>query len=308
MPQYVTLIEASKFHTEEMRESVVETVQVYSPLIEQLPVIEINNGFTYTYNEEVSNNGSGIAFRALNANYAPSVGMTIPKTESMAIFGGSADVDEKTEQQYPGTMARETRKKLKSMSLFFNNHFINGDVESDPKSFDGLKKRITASNTFSPAAPLDISASAANFLQFLELLDEAMDALFGEATHLFMNKTIRRKFTSGMRKAGVDVLGVEIDTLQRQQLTYRGARFAILDEDDQGNQILPMTEGDSANTCSIYPVRLSDLDGISGISNGGIGVDGPERVSGTKQDRVQIEAMMGLVVLGKAGARVSGIQ
>ncbi|MEV6775696.1 major capsid protein [Streptomyces syringium] len=65
-----------------------------------------------------------------------------------AILGGDADVDKfivQTRGNLNDRRAIQTAMKVKAASVHFADQFFNGDVEVNPKGFDGLRKRLLGS-------------------------------------------------------------------------------------------------------------------------------------------------------------------
>ena len=83
-------------------------------------------------------------------------------TESLKIFGGSSRVDRalvKTQGNLNNLRAIQDSMKAKAAALDFTKAFFKGDSSSDPKSFDGLERRLTGSQVIDASGATHISAA-----------------------------------------------------------------------------------------------------------------------------------------------------
>ncbi len=175
---------------------------------------------------------------------------------------------------------QQTDMKLESMSLDFNNYFINGDHATDVDGFEGLKKRISgmpsrqliAGCTTTTSANPTAATSDARY--FLDAWDKAFQrANGGRCDAIFCNEDLILGFGRIMRYlaiAGSNLLDVTKDTLDREFLTYKGA--PLIDtglKKDQSTEIITNTELDSSGggteCTSAYFVNFSEDKGLMGI-------------------------------------------
>ena len=136
----ITLTEAAKLSTTDLQKGVLETFVQTSPVLDRIPMLEIE-GNAYAYNSEATL--PGVEFRAVNGSYSESTGTVNQKSETLAILGGDADVDrfiQQTRSNLNDQRATQTAMKVKAISYKFQDTFINGDSSTDANSFDGLKK------------------------------------------------------------------------------------------------------------------------------------------------------------------------
>ena len=119
----------------------IETFGEYSPVLEDLPFVDVQ-GNSFKYNQEAVL--PGVEFRAVNDSYTESTGMVNQESESLVIYGGVVDVDRYL-QQVRGSIndqrALQTRLKVKALALGFTREFFEGDSTVDTNSFDGLQQR-----------------------------------------------------------------------------------------------------------------------------------------------------------------------
>ena len=86
----LTLAEASKLSNDMLLQGVVETIVKESPILQQLPFVEIvGNGLTYNQEKSLPD----IDFYDVGNTWAESTPTFEQKTANLKIMGGDADVD-----------------------------------------------------------------------------------------------------------------------------------------------------------------------------------------------------------------------
>lgn len=305
----VTLSEAAKLSQDDLQRGVVETFVLESVVLDRLPLIPIE-GNAYAYNEELTL--PGIAFRAVNAAYTESTGTVNPKSESLAILGGDADVDKfivQTRGNLTDQRATQTKLKVKAAVYSFQDSFINGDTGVDANAFDGLKTRLTGAQ---------VIAAATNGLQvitdghgFLDKVDEMIDAVKGTPDALYMNKAVKRQMASSARRLGF--YDRARDEFGRPTEYYNGILMEDIGDTAAGAQVLPQSETQGTNTdaASIYAVKFGEDESeqaVSGLTNGGIMVEDLGEISAKPVYRTRIEFYCGIAVFGKGAARLTGVR
>lgn len=289
----MTLLEASKLQTDPLKKGVIEIFPRTSPVLERLPMFPIA-GNSYTYNQE--DTLPGVSYRGINESYTPDTGIINPTTERLVILGGLSQVDRalvKTQGNLNNLRSIHDGMKAKAASLKFTRTFFKGDSSSSPKEFDGLEVRLIGDQV------IDAEGNTLS----LAYLDELIDAVQGGPDVLFMNKTMRRKVNTLMRSAGQAQETVS-DAFGRQINAYAGIPIGVIEDDNEGNQILDFTE--DGNTTSIYAVRFG-FEWLSGLQNGSLEVEDLGLVNGVFYTTL-LEWLVGLCVWHpKTAARLSGI-
>jgi hypothetical protein len=261
----LTLLEAAKTVQDPLARGVIEIFPRTSPVLERLPFFDVN-GQAYKYNREETL--PGIAFRGVNESYTESTGVLNPQVEQLFILGGISQVDRalvKTQGNVNNLRAIYDAMKAKAAALEFTKNFFKGDNATDPNEFDGLDLRLTGSQK--------IAAGNTNGGDELTLdkVDILLDAVQGGADVLFMNKTMRRKVNKLIRAAGQAQETVS-DAFGRQISAYAGVPIGVIEQDKDGNEILPFTEanpgGGVAASTSIYAVRFGVAEMVSGLQAG----------------------------------------
>ena len=195
----LTLAEAAKLSNDMLLQGVVETIIKDSPIIRELPFIEIvGNGLTY--NQE--NTLPSIDFYDVGDTWAESTPTFVQKTANLKIMGGDADVDnflKATRSNLQDLEAAIIELKAKALRDKFEETFIYGNATTSPKQFDGLRKLIdtgTASNQV-------IAAAASGATLTLSMLDQLIDAVKGgKPDILLMSRRSRRKINALVRASG----------------------------------------------------------------------------------------------------------
>ena len=310
----LTLVEAAKLSNDDLQRGVIETFVIESPVLDRLPLMEIQ-GNSYKYNEEATL--PGVEFRAVNAAYSESTGTVNQRSESLVILGGDADVDRflvQTRGNLNDLRAEQTAMKVKAAAYKYQDTFINGDTAVDANSFDGLKKRLTGAQVIA-AATNGLGPVTAGH-DFFDALDALIALVNGGPDALYMNASIRSKIlSSGRRLGGTDwmmaVFG-EGEGMTKRVPTYNGIPLLDIGTKADGTLIIPQTEtqGSSSVASSIYAVKFGRGEGdqaVSGLTNGGIDVRDLGEIDAKPVFRTRIEFYCGLGVFGgKAAARLTG--
>ena len=195
----LTLAEASKLSNDMLLQGVVETIVKDSPVLQQLPFIEIV-GNVLTYNQEKTL--PTIDFYDVGDTWAESTPTFEQKTASLKIMGGDADVDnflKATRSNIQDLEAAVVELKAKALRDKFEDTFIYGDSSVNAKQFDGLRKLIDTTT----AGDLVIAMNGTGATLTLAKLDELIDAVKGGKPHLLlMSRRSRRKLNALVRAAG----------------------------------------------------------------------------------------------------------
>jgi hypothetical protein len=194
----LTIDEAAKLSNDMLLQGVVETIVKDSPVLQQMPFIEIV-GNVLTYNQEKTL--PTIDFYEAGDTWTESTPTFEQKTASLKIMGGDADVDnflKATRSNIQDLEAAVVELKAKALRDKFEDTFIYGDA-SDNKQFDGLRKLIDTTT----ASDQVIAMGATGATLTLAKLDELIDAVKGgKPDILLMSRRSRRKLNALVRAAG----------------------------------------------------------------------------------------------------------
>ncbi|MFF2256718.1 major capsid protein [Streptomyces albidoflavus] len=313
----LSLAESAKLSTTNLQRGVIETFVQESSILDRLPLLPIE-GNAYAYNEEATL--PGVQFRAVNEAYAESTGTVNQKSESLVILGGDADVNKfivKTRGNLNDQRAIQTRMKIKAAAFKFQDAFFNGDVATEPKGFDGLRKRLVGAQVISAGtdgAPIvgEDGKDSHAFFDLLDALIAQVPGLTNANGALYANRAVIAKIKSAARRIGGYEMVREALT-GKMVATYNG--IALLDpgQTAAGADILPQTEtqGTAENASSIYAVRFGQAEddrAVTGLTNGGIQVTDLGELESKPSYRTRIEFYTGLAVFGGRGAaRLNGV-
>jgi hypothetical protein len=194
----LTLDEAAKLSNDMLLQGVMETIVKDSPVLQQMPFIEIV-GNVLTYNQEKTL--PTIDFYNVGDAWTESTPTFEQKTASLKIMGGDADVDnflKATRSNIQDLEAAVVELKAKALKDKFEETFIYGD-SSDNKQFDGLRKLIDTTTASDQLIAMDGTGATLT----LAKLDELIDAVKGgKPDLLLMSRRSRRKINALVRAAG----------------------------------------------------------------------------------------------------------
>ncbi|MEP0813307.1 MAG: phage major capsid protein [bacterium] len=299
----LTLADAAKLETDALKKGVIETFGEFSPVLEDLPFIEVQ-GNSYKY--AIESSLPAVEFREVNSAYTESAGEFTQASEPLVIFGGVVDVDrylQQTRGSINDQRAIQTRMKVKSLALAFTRNFFEGDTTADPNSFEGLSKRLTGAQVITA----DDGGHNGDDLS-MDYMDMLIDAVWGGPDVIYMSRHNRRKLTQIARET--NFLEVYLDDFGRQVTRYDGIPVKIIGKDETNEEILgnDETEGENDETSSIYAVKYGADEFVCGITNGGIQVDDLGLIPSPPVYRTLIEFYCGLAVFHpQAAARLKGI-
>ena len=195
----LTLAEAAKLSNDMLLQGVVETIVKDSPVLRELPFVEIvGNGLTYNQEKTLPT----IDFYDVGDTWAESTPTFEQKTANLKIMGGDADVDnflKATRSNLQDLEAAVVELKAKALRDKFEETFIYGDATANPKQFDGLRKLIDTTS----AGDQVIAAGGSGATLTLSMLDELIDAVKGGKPNiLLMSRRSRRKINALVRASG----------------------------------------------------------------------------------------------------------
>jgi hypothetical protein len=283
------------------RQGLVQKVTEDSVFLKLLHFIPTPTG-SYEYGEQTKL--PAIAWRSLNQNYDDTdPGAVNPKVERSGIFGRKCTTDQRIQAGNPSVRANNIAAGAKSAGLFYDAACIHGNSTTDPKSIDGLERRLTGKQL--------ITVATNGGALTLSLVDQLLDAVVGpnDQKVILLNKKARRKL-KGLIVAAAG--GAAVMDINASLTNYDGARVLTLDEDGQDTPILSYTEacGSSNVTTSIYCIRpggSTDGEWLQGIMQSNM----IETYDGGKNGVFiydVTEAQLGLALFhGRAAARLKGI-
>ena len=297
----LTLLEAAKSERDPARLAVIREL-AEGELMSVIPFQNVEGeGVFYDVETELP----AVGFRGVNETLDATYGVLNPQAEKLKIMGSEVDVDTAIiDMRGPQAIADQVQMKVRSMRLTYEDHFINGDESTNPRAFDGLRRRI---NTGSSQA---ISMGGALSLSALDELIDACDAMGGTKV-LIMNKKMRRRLNTASRATGISgFINYAQNEFGRPVQLYGDIPIVVTDTNAQNVQIQPFTEASSST--SIYCVAFGDLmtTGLQGRARGQFGpsVRPLGEVPDAPVDRTRIEWYTSMAIYnGRSAARLFGV-
>lgn len=267
----MTLVEATKASTDQLKAGVVETIIEESPVIQWLPWIPFaGNALQHTEEGTLPN----VQFRNVNEGYTPSWGTDNVHTWGIAILGGEVKIDKFLEDVVAtreSLAAKQWAKMAKANSLRFSYEAFKGTGAPGTKGFAGINAIIDQG--FGQKVE---NANGGGALT-LAKIDEAIDKFkgTGRPDAAFLHRKVRRKITNlaigNPTSNYFPLIDLTRDNLGRQVTMYDGIPLVVTGEamDANGNivDLHAYTEnpGDGVSDCtSIHFLKL-DTDNVCGI-------------------------------------------
>lgn len=284
----VTLAESKLNAQEDYDPAVIDEFRKESAVLDSLifdDAVSPTGGGTLDYGYRRLLTQPTASTRAYNTEYTPQNVTTEKKSITLAVLGGSFEVDRVLAKLGPAAssnIALNVSQKVKAATTKFNDELINGDVAVDANGFDGLDKALTGSSTEFRASSVtnwtdwDTVPSAVN--KALDDIDEWLSLLDGIPTVVLGNQKALARVRAAARRSGMytkdpieGLIGANGRPINRE--SYGGITFV-----DPGNQagtnnpIIPI----EARTVGTAQTGLTDLfayrvglDGFHGVSTVG---------------------------------------
>lgn len=301
--------EADKLSNNQMVAGVIEEIIEKDDLFAILPFVKVNSK-AYVYHREdegAQNNitqGSGLpAFVDPNDAITEGAVPFVEVTTRLRILAGDVDVDnflQETESDVNDQTSAQIAAKAKAVGRLYHDALVNGDSVANTKSFDGLKKSVSAGQT--------IAAGTNGAALTLSMLDQLLDQVPNGADCLMMRRGTLRAFRGLMRAAsGTSAAEYMMPAFGRPMLTHNGVPIIV-------NDFLPSNEvkGSSGAVCgSVYALRINEVDGLHGLyggENAGIRFENVGTVQNKDAKRYRLKWYAGMALKStKSVARLEGV-
>jgi hypothetical protein len=303
----MTLLEAGKLSNDILTQGIIETVVRDSPVLQQLPFIEITgNGLTYNQEKTLPD----IAFYGVGDDWAESTPEFTQLTATLKILGGDADVDnflKATRSNIQDLQVAVIELKAKALRHKFEEAFIYGDAVADANAFNGLARLI---GTGAESSQLIAAGDAGGSLS-LDLLDEVIDAVRGgKPDMLLMSRRSRRKINALVRAAG-GLIETERDRWGNFVQLWNGIPIGVCDWVKDTHVVEEALETDTTGgDCStIYAVQFGE-GALCGLTSPGfvqVEAVGPLESKDASRTRVKWYCALALFSSLKAAALI-GVQ
>lgn len=273
----ILLSEVQKNVQDDLQMGVIDEFRKSSWLLDNLTFDDVvsptGGGATMTYAYTRLITQPTAAFRAINSEYSKQSVTKQRYTADLKVFGGAFEID-RVLNKFGGIIASETelqiQQKVKAAKALFNDTVINGDTAVDALSFDGLDKAITGSSTEfnSTGTAIDLSTSdavTANYVKFLDALDEFLGNLDGKPNFLGGNAKLIAKIRACARRSSA--YQQTLDAFGNQVESYNGITLLDFGQKAGTNTDVVGTNGTTGET-SLYAARLG-MDGFHACSMAG---------------------------------------
>jgi hypothetical protein len=291
--------EAEKLSNNQLVAGVIEEIIEKDETFALLPFTQVN-GKAYVYDRE--NVLATADF--LDPNDTVNEGATTftEVTSKLRILIGDVDVDKFLQETMSDTndqKAVQIQFKAKAVARKFKQTMVSGDNVGQPKEFDGLSKLVTGGQT--------IYAGTDGAALTLGMLDDLSDMVPMGADAFIMRPGTIRAWRALLRATGgTDAAQMIIENFGQPVPAHNGTPILR-------NDYLPGNEvrGASSATCSVYAVRMNEVDGVHGLfggSNAGIRVEEIGTVQNKDADRIRLKWYCGLALKStKSLARLGGV-
>lgn len=222
-------------------------------------------GPTYEYYRQAGMPES-LAFRAINEPATAGRGRLDPFQEASYVLDHDLDVDRAIVDRYgPTRRAREETLAMAAAGRLWARTFLSGDNTTNPREFNGIKKRCSLH-----AADRVIHNSAASGGAALSLanLDTLLNMVSG-ANAILAPRLMRPLWTAAARNTTLTGFVIQNwDAIGQPKPSYAGVPIYYGYEREIEGDLMQFNEvasgGGSAVTCSIYAIKFGD-NGLKGL-------------------------------------------
>ena len=208
---------------------------------------------------------------------------------SLKILAGDVDIDkflQSTESDTNDQMAIQIAKKAKGVARMFHQTLATGSVAVNAASFDGLSS--LASQIQAAGGTQTVVSGTNGAALTLTMLDQLLDTVPNGADVIVMRRGTIRAYRALLRATyGTDAVMQQLENFGRPMLTHNGVPI-IMNEFLSGAE----TVGTNSATCSIYALRLNEVDGLHGLyggDNAGIVVENVGTVQNKDATRIRLK-------------------
>jgi hypothetical protein len=295
----ISLAEAAKLSNDVLLQGIIETILKDSPILQQMPFIEIiGNGLTYNREKTLPS----AEWHAVNADWSTSPTPDFDQlTATLAILGQNADVDnyiKQTRSNIQDIEAAIIELTAKALRHEFESKFVYGStanyigITGDANTFNGLIKLIATGSASSQV----IAMGATGATLTLAKLDEVIDAVRGgKPDLLLMSRRSRRKVTALVRASGAYMETTKGQFGEWIQL-YNGIPIGvsdwILDTHTLVGSVETAITGGANST--IYALRFGE-GAVCGATNGGLQAEPIGAMEGKDASRTRVKWYVSLV-------------
>ena len=292
----LTLVEASKLSNDSLLAGVIETIASESPVLQRLPFIElVGNGLTY--NRE--NTSPTAAFYDVGDTWTEDTPTFSQVTANLRVMGGDADIDnflKTTRSNIQDLEAAVVQLKSKAVQGLFDNTFVNGNISTNAKSFDGIDRLATGLQ----AVTMGVNGATLT----LAKLDELVDAVKGGKPDLLLMSRRTRRGLNVLARTSGSFLEADRDEFGQMLQFYDGIPIGINDYISDAQ-----TVGSSADCSTVFAMQFGD-GALSGLTApGGLTVERVGSLETKDASRVRVKWYASLALFNTVKlAKLSGVR
>ena len=292
----LTLVEASKLSNDSLLAGVIETIAQESPVLQRLPFIEIvGNGLTYN-RENVSPTAT---FFDVGDTWVEDTPTFTQINTALKVMGGDADIDnflKSTRSNIQDLEAAIVQIKARAVRSLFDSTFINGNVSTNAKSFDGIDRLCVAGQT--------VSMGANGATLSLGKLDELVDAVKGGKPDMLLMSRRTRRSLNVLARASGSFLEADRDEFGQMLQFYDGVPIGINDFIGDAQ-----TVGTSTDCSVVYAMQFGD-GAISGLTApGGLTVERVGSLETKDATRIRVKWYASLALFNTVKlAKLTGVR
>lgn len=301
-----TLVEYAKTVVDHKERAIIELFPAMSDILGVLP-FKTAPGGRYGYMREgaLPNN---MGFRAINETPAEGHGVINDLTEQCFPIAGNIDVDRVLISRYgPERRTMEEKLSMKRKAKLWTDTLFNGDNQSQPREFTGLKQRLRpvgSGNSSVDGSNYESRVFANSILSggaalSLANLDLAI-SLVEDPTHIVMPKFLMDRLPAATRDTAVTgFLDYQVNDLGTRVPYYNKLPILTGYGISPFGLFLPFNEvafgGGAAVTASIYILSLNEM-GVCGLETKSIEVQDMGLLDNAVHFRTNIEHDTGLCI------------
>ncbi len=291
--------EAAKLSQEDLVRGVIEEIIDRDDLFALLPFVK-TEGKSYQYKREGTL--SEASFISSYETVPEGAATFTEVTALLKILAGDVDMDKfliQTQSNINDQLAIQLAAKAKGIARKLRRTIAIGNATTNSKEFDGIAVLAPAAQT--------LVAGANGAALTLAHLDELMDTVPNGADCLMMRRGTWRAVRALLRSFGGNTAEtVMVENFGRPIPAYNGMPIIM-------NDFLPADEvqGSSSVCCSIYALRLNEVDGLHGIYGGdsaGVVVEEIGTIQNQDAVRWRVKWYVGMALKStKSMARLKGV-
>jgi hypothetical protein len=292
--------EAEKLSANMLEAGVIEEIIDKEDLFAVLPFKKIE-GKAYLYNREATIS-EGAFIDPVSDTVAEGASTFSEVTARLRVLAGDVDVDkflDATMSDTNGQKAIQIAQKAKGLARKFRETLAIGDSGANSKEFDGIKVLCDSAQV--------LTGGTNGAALTLALLDELLDEVPNGADLIMMRSGTIRAYRALLRASGgIEPSMIMMENFGRPMLTHNGVPIIVNDflENDE-------TVGSNSATCSVYAMRLNEVDGLHAIYGGnsaGIVVEDIGTVQNKDATRTRLKWYCGTALKStRSLARMKGI-